>query len=72
MAGAAEEKGSGGDALAGLDHQIDISVWLALDLSMASQDYRCPPSLSALYQSRRSSVATARALSSEKIACPDR
>ncbi|TDM67933.1 hypothetical protein CEE99_13645, partial [Lactobacillus crispatus] len=36
MASAAEEKGSGGDALAGLDYQIAIAVWLALDLILAN------------------------------------
>lgn len=29
--------GSGGDALAGYEYQIDVSVWLALDLVLASQ-----------------------------------
>lgn len=31
-----EEKGGGGDALSGLDYQIDVSVWLALDLILAN------------------------------------
>lgn len=33
----ADDKGSGGDALAGLDYQIDVSVWLALDLILANR-----------------------------------
>lgn len=32
-----DDKGSGGNALAGLDYQIDVSVWLALDLMLASR-----------------------------------
>ncbi|MDH4557811.1 hypothetical protein E8F11_22005 [Pseudomonas sp. BN417] len=32
-----ESGGSGGDALAGYDYQIDVSVWLALDLMLASK-----------------------------------
>lgn len=37
MASTPDDKGSGGDALAGLDYQIDVSVWLALDLILANQ-----------------------------------
>ncbi len=37
MASTPDDKGSGGDALAGLDYQIDVSVWLALDLILANR-----------------------------------
>jgi hypothetical protein len=37
MASLCDDKGSGGDALAGLDYQIDVSVWLALDLILANR-----------------------------------
>jgi hypothetical protein len=32
-----DENGSGGDALAGFDYQIDVSVWLALELVLANR-----------------------------------
>ncbi len=32
-----ESGGSGGDSLAGYDYQIDVSVWLALDLMLANK-----------------------------------
>lgn len=37
MASTPNDKGSGGDALAGLDYQIDVSVWLALDPILANR-----------------------------------
>lgn len=37
MASTPDDKGSGGDALAGFDYQIDVSVWLALDLILANR-----------------------------------
>lgn len=37
MTSTPDDKGSGGDALAGLDYQIDVSVWLALDLILANR-----------------------------------
>lgn len=37
MTSTPDDKGSGGDALAGLDYQIDVSVWLALDLILTNR-----------------------------------
>jgi hypothetical protein len=32
-----EAGGAGGDAVAGYEYQIDVSVWLALDLILANK-----------------------------------